>query len=603
MKHAAHNPVNHVNPVQRRSFTTGAEHFLLDGRPYRILSGAMHYFRIPPAYWRDRLQKLRAMGLNTVETYVAWNLHEPEPGEYHFDGGLDLVAYLRIAAELGLNAIVRPGPYICSEWEFGGLPSWLLRDPGVRIRCMHPAYLAAVDRFFDALMFLLEPLQVTHGGPILAMQVENEYGSYGNDHAYMQHLVDGMRARGIDVLLFMSDGPTDQMLRDGGVPGLLKTVNFAHGAQEAFAKLREYQPEGPILCTEFWDGWFDHWGEEHNTRSPEETATTLEGILQAGASVNLYMFHGGTNFGFMNGANCFGTSYMPDLTSYDYDAPLSEAGDVTPKYWALRDVIGRYAPLPDAPPPGPSPKASHGPVDLPESVGLLDALDTLSIPVHSAAPQPMEMLGQSYGFTLYRTQLAGPLEVCLTIRGLHDRAQLFLDREQLGVLERGGPEADLFVTLPPGTATLDILVENLGRINFGPDLLDRKGILEGVLAGQQVLFGWTHFPLPLDDLSRLRWATEVAATKGPTFYRGHFAVEAPRDTFLALAGWTKGVCWVNGCNLGRYWARGPQRTLYVPAPILVAGENELVILELHGTEQRRVEFRAEPDLGGTSPSP
>ena len=609
-------------------FTTDASHFLLDGQPFRILAGAMHYFRIPPASWRDRLSKLHAMGLNTVETYVAWNLHEPGPGEFRFGGGLDLVAYLRTAAEEGLHAIVRPGPYICSEWDFGGLPAWLLRDPGMRLRCSHAPYLAAVDRFFDALLPRLAPLQVTHGGPILAMQVENEYGSYGNDRAYLQHLADGMRARGIDVLLFMSDGPTDEMLRDGAVPGLLKTVNFAHDVQDAFAKLREHQPEGPIMCTEFWDGWFDHWGEEHHTRAPAETASTLDEILKLGASVSFYMFHGGTNFGFMNGANNFGTSFMPVVTSYDYDAPLSEAGDPTPKYEALREVIGRYAPLPGIALPEPSPKMAIGSVDLPDSVALFDALDDLSAPVRSAAPQPMEMLGQSYGFVLYRTRLTGPLEACLTIRGLHDRAQLFLDWRPLGVLERGSGEADLFVSVPPGTSELYILVENMGRVHFGPDLLDRKGIVEGVLAGQQTLFGWTHFPLPLDDLSRLRFARDLvpeastchperseasrpgpdgtlpaaalpprAGAQGPVFYRGRFTVDEPRDTFLALPGWTKGVCWVNGSNLGRYWNRGPQHTFYVPASFLAEGENELVVLELHGTECRTVQFRDAPDLG------
>jgi beta-galactosidase len=556
----------------------------------------MHYFRVPPAYWRDRLYKLRAMGLNTVETYVAWNLHEPEPGTFRFDGSLDLVAYLRCAAELGLHAIVRPGPYICSEWDFGGLPAWLLRDPGMRLRCSHPPYLEAVDRFFDALLPRLAPLQVTQGGPILAMQVENEYGSYGNDQSYLRHLAEGMRARGADVLLLTSDGPTDETLRAGSLPGILKTVNFASGAEAAFSVLREHQPEAPLMCTEFWDGWFDHWGAEHHTRAPEDTTAALNEILSAGASVSLYMFHGGTNFGFMNGANSLWGSYLPIITSYDYDAPLSEAGDPTPKYWALRDRIGRHEPLPEIALPVPVPKMALGPVDLPESVALFDALDSLASPIQRPAPEPMEMLGQSLGLALYRTQVAGPNEALLTIRGLHDRAQVFVDRQPVGVLEREFPDKDLFLTIPEGGAMLDILVENMGRVHFGPDLLDRKGITEGVLLGQQYLFGWTMFPLPLDDLSRLTFAAS-STTPGPAFYRGHFAVADPRDTFLALPGWTKGVCWVNGFNLGRYWNRGPQRTLYVPAPLLAKGENELVVLELHGTERRTVEFRDSPELG------
>jgi beta-galactosidase len=591
------NPANPVNPVPRlSSFTIDADHFLLDGEPFRILAGAMHYFRAPPACWQDRLHKLRAMGLNTVETYVAWNLHEPEPGHFRFDGELDLVKYLRCAADLGLHAIVRPGPYICSEWDLGGLPAWLLRDPAMRLRCSYPPYLEAVDRFFDALLPRLAPLQVTRGGPILAMQVENEYGSFGNDQAYVRHLADGMRARGIDVLLFTADGPFDPALACGTLPGVLKTVTYASGVQAAFSKLREHQPDGPLMVTEFWDGWFDHWGEEHHTRTPEDTSATLDEILKAGASVSLYMFYGGTNFGFMSGANSFLGSYQPDVTSYDYDAPLSEAGDPTPKYWALRDVIGRYAPLPDVALPEPAPKMALGPVELPESVSLLDALDVLSSPIHRAAPEPMEMLGQSYGFTLYRTQLAGSLEGSLTSRGLHDRAQVFVDRKPVGVLERESPDADLFLEIPAAGATLDILVENMGRVNFGPDLLDRKGFTQGILFGQVFLFGWTHFALPLGDLSRLAFEPSSTAT-GPAFYRGRFTVTEPRDTFLALPGWTKGVCWVNGHNLGRYWSRGPQRTLYVPASFLACGENELIVLELHATNRPAVEFRDRPELG------
>jgi len=578
------------------TFATDNSRFLLDGKPFRILAGAMHYFRVPPAYWQDRLLKLRAMGLNTVETYVAWNLHEPKPGTFRFDAGLDLVRYLTVAAELGLHAIVRPGPYICSEWDLGGLPAWLLSDPAMRLRCSHPPYLQAVDRFFDALLPRLAPLQVAHGGPILAMQVENEYGSYGNDQAYLRHLVEAMRARGVDVLLFTSDGPRDETLRAGTLPGILKTVNLASGVEAALGKLREYQPDGPLMVTEFWDGWFDHWGEEHHTRAPEDTAAALEKILQAGASVSLYMFHGGTNAGFMNGANSDGGCYQPTITSYDYDAPLSEAGDPTLKYWALRDVISRHEPLPGTPLPSPAPRLALGPVDLSESVKLLDALDSLSSPIQLAAPQPMEMLGQSFGFTLYRTQVAGPAQPSLTVRGLHDRAQVFLDRQPIGVLERATPDTGLSLAIPQRGATLDILVENMGRVNFGPNLLDRKGITGGVLLGDQYLFGWTLFPLPLDDLSKLRFEPS-STTGGPAFYHGRFTVTDPGDTFLALPGWTKGVCWVNGHNLGRYWRTGPQRTLYIPAPLLVKGKNDLVVLELHGTERRTVEFRDRPELG------
>jgi beta-galactosidase len=582
-------------------FAIEGDHFALDGRPLRILSGAMHYFRVPPELWADRLLKLRAMGLNTLETYVAWNLHEPAPGQFRFSGGLDLGAYLRLAADLGLYALLRPGPYICSEWDLGGLPAWLLADPGMRLRCAHPPYLKAVDRFLDALVPHFAPQQVTQGGRLLAVQVENEYGSFGNDHAYLGHLAVGLRRRGVEVPLFTSDGPSDEMLQYGTLPGVLKTANFGSGARQAFAKLREYQPDGPLMCGEFWNGWFDHWGEEHHRRPPQDAAAALDELLAAGASVSLYMFHGGTNFGFMNGANGQHGQYQPTVTSYDDDAPLDEAGDPTPKYFALREVIGRYAPLPAAPPPEPSPKMALGPVALTQAAPLLAQLDALSVPVRRPAPEPMEALGQAYGFILYSGSVSGPRAAApLRLRELRDRALVFVDGALRGVLEREFPERTLSLEIPADGARLDILVENMGRINYGPDLLDRKGITEGVILGQQYLYGWTIRCLPLCDLSRLRFdeVPSPAFPAFPAFWRGRFRVDgAVCDTFLALPGWRKGVAWLNGINLGRYWDRGPQRTLYVPRPFLRAGDNELVVLELHGMQQPQVEFRDRPELG------
>jgi beta-galactosidase len=579
------------------SFTVDRESFLLNGEPFRILAGAMHYFRIHPAQWQDRLLKLKAMGLNTVETYVAWNSHEPRPGEFRFDDGLDIAAYIRLAAELGLYVIVRPGPYICSEWDLGGLPAWLLRDPGMRLRCYHKPFLAAVDRYFAALLPQLAPLQITQGGPILAVQVENEYGSYGDDKAYLHYLADGLRARGIDTLLFTSDGQAGEMLINGTLPGVLATVNFSADAQEAFGRLRAFQSNGPLMCSEFWNGWFDHWGEEHHTRDAGEAAAVLDEMLAAGASVSFYMFHGGTNFGFMNGANWEAGQYRPTITSYDYDAPLSEAGDPTAKYHAFREVISKYEALPQMAIPEPSAKITIGSIELTESAGLFEALDVLSSAVHRVAPEPMEMLGQSYGFILYRTQISGPRDAAdLTIRELRDRALIFGDGRYLGFLERDHPESAISLTIPPLGTTLDILVENMGRINFGPELLDCKGITEGVLLGGHYLFDWTIYPLPLDDLSRLVFSSRDVSD-GPAFFRGTFQVAKAKDTFLNLPGWTKGVCWVNGFNLGRYWARGPQRTLYVPGPLLREGENEVIVFELHGSMERIVELRDRPELG------
>jgi beta-galactosidase len=584
------------------TLTTTADQFLLNGKPFRIISGAMHYFRVRPEYWRDRLEKMRLFGLNTVETYVAWNLHEPRLGDFHFKDGLDLVGFIQTADEVGLKVIVRPGPYICSEWDFGGLPSWLLKDPRIQVRCSYPPYLAAVDRFFDALLPRLVPLQSTQGGPILAMQVENEYGSYGGDKAYLRHLVDGMRSHGVDVFLFTSDGPRDGTLQGGTLPGILPTVNFAFDAAEALAKLREYHPEGPLMVTEFWSGWFDHWGEQHHisadgSDSIERSVQTLADILAAGASVNFYMFHGGTNFGFMNGANLELTGYRADVTSYDYACPLDEAGDPSPRFAAYREVLRRHVDLLDIPEPVPSPKKAYGVVTLTESAGLFDSLGALSTKQVSVTPEPMEYFDQDYGFILYRTRISGPRpESMLYAHEVRDRAQVFVDGVPLAVFERETGDEITTLAVPPEGIRLDLLVENMGRVNFGPGLLDRKGIVGGVMLDWQFQFSWEVYPLPLDDLSRLEFKP-ADASPFPAFFRGAFTVDVPADTYLSLPGWTKGVAWINGFNLGRYWNRGPQRTLYVPDPLLKTGNNEIIILELHGAEQLAVEFLDHPDLG------
>jgi beta-galactosidase len=582
------------------TLTTSPTSFLLHNQPFRILSGAMHYFRVVPEYWRDRLEKMRAFGLNTVETYVAWNLHEPRPSEFHFDGLLDIVKFIETAAEVGLKVIVRPGPYICSEWDFGGLPFWLLKDPDMQVRCSYPPYLAAVDRFFDALLPRLMPLQSTRGGPVIAMQVENEYGSYGSDKVYLRHLADGMRSRGIDSFLFTSDGPRDGCLQGGTLPDVFKTVNFAFDAKEHLAKLREYQPEGPLMVTEFWSGWFDHWGEEHHisedgSDSIQRSVETLDEILAAGASVNFYMFHGGTNFGFMNGANCDPEPFGADVTSYDYACPLSECGDPSPRFDAYRNILKKYVDIPSTFDLRPSTKRAYGPVTMTESAGLFESFDALSRPIVSLEPRPMEMYDQDYGFILYRAKVSGPRMGVIRVRGLHDRAQVFVDGALVDTLER--ETGNEYSALDSSSeARLDILVENMGRVNFGPSLLDRKGITGGVTINDQFQFDWETYPLPLNDLSKLKFGAAQMGTL-PAFFRTNFNVDDPADTFLALPGWKKGVVWLNGFNLGRYWERGPQKTLYVPAPLLKRGRNELVIFELHGTQNLSVEFQDKPNLG------
>ncbi|MFC1461034.1 beta-galactosidase family protein [Verrucomicrobiota bacterium] len=572
--------------------------FVLDDKPFRILSGAMHYFRVHPIYWEDRMKKMRMMGLNTLETYVAWNMHEPRPGEFVFDGWMDLVKYIEIAGELGLKVIVRPGPYICSEWDFGGLPAWLLKDPAMRLRCSYGPYLDAVERFFSELLTRLAPLQISNGGPLIAMQIENEYGSYGNDKTYLRRLEQKMRLEDISVLLLTSDGATDSMLQYGTLPHILKTANFGSKAADQFNKLREYQPKGPLMCMEFWNGWFDHWGEAHHTRAPEDATAALDEVLAAGASVNFYMFHGGTNFGFMNGANYF-EGYKPTITSYDDDAPLNEHGDITPKFKAFREKIGKYEAVPDIALPSPTPTMAIDSFELPESASLLSSLNDLSGPIPSPVPKAMEFLDQNYGLILYETRVTGPRETApLTIRELHDRAHVFVDGKLVDIIEREFPEKTISLTIPPQGIVLKILVENMGRINFGDRLDDRKGITDCVILGSQILYDWTIYPLPLDDLSRLNFGDQ-SSSSFPMFYRGYFQVAAPQDSFFSPRGWCKGICWINGFNIGRYWKRGPQQTLYVPKPIFKQGKNELVLLELDEADHHFVEFCAKPVLNQT----
>ncbi|WNI14273.1 glycoside hydrolase family 35 protein [Actinacidiphila sp. ITFR-21] len=572
--------------------------FRLDGEAFRIISGGLHYFRVHPDQWRDRLRKARLLGLNAVDTYIPWNLHQPRPDHWRWDGGLDLTAFLDLAREEGLHVLLRPGPYICAEWEGGGLPSWLLADPDIRLRSTDPRYLAAVDDYFDELLPRVLPYLGPRGGPVLAVQVENEFGAFSDgsedDTAYLTHLVTGLRERGVDVPLFTCDQPSD--LTRGSVPGVLSTANFGSGAATHLPALRAHQPEGPLMCAEFWNGWFDRWGGVHVVRPAADAAAELDTMLAAGASVNLYMFHGGTNFGFTNGANDKHT-YRPTVTSYDYDAPLDEAGDPTAKFTAFREVIARYAPVSDAPLPEPSKKLNLLGVELTEQAALFADLDLLGAAESADRPLTMEELGQDFGFVLYETRLDTPGRTLLHAPGVRDRAQVFLDGQPVGVLERESHEHTLAFTVPAGGAALTLLVENQGRVNYGRGIHDRKGLIGPVTVnGAPATGGWRSRPLPLDDLGGLRFGP-AAPGVGPAFHRGAFEVAGPADTYLDLSGWTKGCAWINGFALGRYWSRGPQQRLYVPGPVLRAGANDVVLLELHAAARTSVDLRDAPDLG------
>lgn len=561
--------------------TYDSHDFLLDGQPYTILSGAMHYPRIPRAYWYDRMLKLKECGFNTVETYTFWNLHEPKEGVFRFDGICDIEAYVETAASLGLNVILRPGPYVCAEWECGGLPAWLLSYDGMQLRCSDPLYLEKVRHYFAELFRRLRPHFAGNGGNIIMCQIENEYGSFGDDSDYLRAIVQMYREFDVNCLLYTADGTCSWMLSGGTLDDFVCVANFGSRVRSEFAALNAFRPGQPTMCGEFWCGWFDHWFEEHHTRSAEEISAQFLEIADAHASVNFYMFHGGTNFGFWNGAN-YSQFYQPTVTSYDYCAPLSEAGDRTPAYYAIRELIQtHFHPVPPLTAQE-SPKKAYGDVVLTEQALLFEQVQHLGQTVRRPAPVYMEALGQSQGYLLYSSVVRGPIEpLPLILDGLHDRALIFIDGEFRGVVNPPHQEDQPQLSLQRGeSARIDILVENMGRVNYGTHFADRKG-LHRVRLGQRFHFGWDMTPMEMDDFSALLYTPYRDVGHQPQFLRGHFTIDgAPQDTFVRLDGFRKGFVVVNGRNIGRYFNEaGPQKTLYLPAPFLHTGDNEILVFE------------------------
>jgi len=574
------------------SFTSRADQFLLDGAPFLIRSGEMHYPRVPRPYWRDRMRKMRAMGLNTLCTYVFWNLHEPEPGKFDFTGNLDLAEYIRTAQAEGLYVLLRPGPYICTEWDFGGLPSWLLSTPDIKVRSADPRFLQAAARYMTRLGKEVAGLQIHRGGPILMVQVENEYGSFGSDHEYMGAVRHMIQDAGFDCQLYTSDGSGKSNLAGGTLDGVLSVINFGDGSnpEREFANFAAFRQNVPRMCGEFWYGWFDHWGEQHHTSKPKPGADGVEWMLSRGISFNLYMAHGGTTFGFMSGAN-WSRAYQPDTSAYDYDAPLDEAGRPTAKFHAIRDVtmkhLGAGETLPE--PPAPLPMIAIPRFELTESAPLAARLPK---PISSKKPLTMEAVGQDYGFILYRHRPARAAKGTLEVTEARDYAVVSQGERRLGVLDRRQRQSKLEVELTAGEP-LDILVENMGRINFGPQLVsDRKGITEKVTLNGEELTPWEIYPLPIADPARWPFSTKPAAA--PALHRGTFRLTATGDTFLDMRGWGKGIVWVNGHNLGRYWRIGPQQSLFVPAPWLKPGANQIIVLDLEEHGPRSIQSATDP---------
>jgi beta-galactosidase len=571
-----------------RTVSVGGGHFIINGKPVQIISGSIHYVRIPPADWRARLEMAKAMGLNAVTVYAFWNVHEPRPGHWDFSGQYDVARFIRIAQQVGLYVILRPGPYVCGEWSFGGYPAWLLNNPSMRIRTLDPAYIHAAQGYFNHLGRQLKPLLWTHGGPIIAVQVENEYGSFGHDKQYLEAVKHMLIHAGLgDAVLYTADGPG---LWGGSLPELPEAIDVGPGSvQSGFRQLRKFRPHARLMyIAEYYPGWFDSWGKPHHTGAPiAKQLKDLTWVLSHGYSVSLYMFHGGTDWGFLNGANANGKQYSPQTTSYDYSAPLNEAGDPTPDYYAFRRLFRQYAPAHTLPPvPAQVPLIKVAPFHLPLAASLWSSLPA---PHRSQSPLNFAHFNLQTGYMLYRTQLQDPIHGTLDIGGARDYDIVYINGHRVGTLNRMHNQHQLTISVPGPTAQLDILDEDTGRINYGPQFpTDRKGLIFPVLLNGKPLHNWLNYPMPLKQAPSPHWSQ--AQVPGPAFHRGTFTLNSVGDTFLDVSQLGKGLLWVNGHAIGRIWHIGPQQSDYVPACWLHKGTNTVTVLDL--------ETESNPTLSG-----
>lgn len=587
--------------VPKHTFALGDEAFLLDGKPFQMISGEMHYPRVPREAWRARMKMAKAMGLNTIGTYVFWNLHEPQKGKFDFTGNNDVAEFVRIAQQEGLWVILRPSPYVCAEWEFGGYPYWLQNEKGLEVRSKEAQYLKEYESYIKEVGKQLAPLQINHGGNILMVQIENEYGSYGSDKEYLGINQKLFKEAGFDGLLYTCDPAPD--LVGGHLPGLLPAVNGLDNPAKVKKIINEnHDGKGPYYIAEWYPAWFDWWGTAHHTVPAERYAGRLDSVLAAGISINMYMFHGGTTRAFMNGANFKDTSpYEPQTSSYDYDAPLDEAGNATPKFMQFRQVIQKHLPagmqLPNV--PAAKPVITIPAIKLTQSVSLLN---TLPAAKENITPLTFEDLHQDYGFVLYRTVLNGSKSGQLKLKELRDYAVIMINGKKVGTLDRRLNQDSLYLKLPAGKITLDILVENLGRINFGKYLLqNKKGITQQVLLNGKELQHWKMYSLPFHDLSAVKFSAAKQNGQSPVIRKGGFTLDKVGDTYLDMSNWGKGVVWVNGHNLGRYWGIGPQQTLYLPVEWLKKGYNNIEVLELLKPQQDQLSGIDKPILDVVKP--
>ncbi|MCW1914754.1 beta-galactosidase [Luteolibacter sp. GHJ8] len=571
-----------IAPVEAGSFEVGQKQFLLDGKPFQIRSGEIHYSRVPAAEWRNRIRMAKAMGLNTICTYVFWNYHEAKPGEFHFSGEKDVAQFIRICGEEGMKAIVRPGPYVCAEWDLGGIPAWILAEKGVKLRSTDARYLAPAKEWLKRMAVMIEPLSISKGGPVIMVQLENEYANFAADQAYLQELQSALRGGGYSGMLFTCDMAMSEALEKGGMQGMVKAVNFGRDAGDAFRQLEKVAPDQPLFTAEFWVGWFDQWQRPHHRVNLQEKSEALAWMMERKASFNLYMFHGGTTRGMWTGANLEGSRYRPTTCGYDYDAPLDESGRPTEKYHAFRQIIAKHLKdetLPEV--PASVPAGGIGAIEFKQRGDLFAAL----APEAAESPLPsMEDAGLANGFILYRAAMSGPFETSLDLSLVKDRVSVLMDGSLLGTGGRSAEGQPIAIKAGEGAHRIDFLVENMGRANFGVMDGERKGLesLPEIAGAKPDYLG--HRVIPADRPPEVDYrviAESEAAPSGISLLKGGFRCDTPVDTWLDMRGFGRGVVWLNGRNLGRYWSAGPSNTIFVPAAWLSKdGENEVVLLEL-----------------------
>jgi beta-galactosidase len=580
----------------QHTFELGDSAFLLDGKPFQMISGEIHYPRIPRQCWRSSIKAAKAMGLNTIGTYVFWNLHEPEKGKYDFSGDKDILEFVKIAQQEGMWVILRPSPYVCAEWEFGGYPYWLLNEEGLVVRSKEPKYLNAYRNYIKEVGKLLAPTQVNHGGNVLMVQLENEYGFYASDKEYLKINKEMFIEAGFDGLLYTCD--PSYTMKNGHLPGMLPAVNGGDKPEAIKKIIREnHDGKGPFYIAEWYPAWYDVWGKPHHTVPPTKALNYLDSVLTAGISINMYMFQGGTTRGFMNGANFDRhIPYQPQITSYDYDSPLDEAGNPTEKFMQFRQLIARHLPagqvLPDVP-------AKRPTIAIPSIVldKATPIFNNLPVPVKNKYPQTFEKLNQAYGYVLYRTTLNHQKSGWFRINGLRDYAIVMVNGKRAGILDRRLAQDSIMLNIPNGKVQLDILVENLGRVNFGPFIMDNhKGITESAELNEKELTNWEMYSLPFETVDSRKIIDTKITDDSPVLRKGYFNLQNTGDTYLDMSQWGKGCVWINGHHLGKYWEIGPQQTLFVPAEWLIMGVNEIIVLELHKPNQNTIQGLEKPIL-------